>query len=60
MTLETPAVIESGDGLAVLHGSWADGSGRGRIGVPRSRTEVVRAQPDGTWLFVIENPHTPL
>jgi hypothetical protein len=22
-------------------------------------TEVARKQPDGTWLFVIDNPYTP-
>ena len=62
MTLETRAVVESPQGLAVLHGSWviepqtemaADIVTRGLS------TEVVRKQPDGTWLFVIDNPYSP-
>jgi ketosteroid isomerase-like protein len=62
MTLETHAVVESPQGLAVLHGRWtitpliemgAQVTTRGLS------TEVVRKQPDGTWLFVIDNPYTP-
>ena len=62
MTLETRAVVESPQGLAVLHGAWviehpsetgADAATRGLS------TEVVRRQPDGTWLFAIDNPFTP-
>ena len=55
MTLETRAVVESQQGLAVLHGRW--------VIEPRMTrglsTEVVRRQPDGTWLFVIDSPYTP-
>ena len=57
MTLETRAVIESGEGLAVLHGAWSLGAPSGTQGLS---TEVVRRQPDGSWLFVIDNPHTPV
>jgi uncharacterized protein (TIGR02246 family) len=60
MTLETRSVVESDDGLAVLHGAWvvepAAGSGLVTRGLS---TEVLRKQPDGTWLFVIDNPYTP-
>ena len=62
MTLETRAVVESQQGLAVLHGGWVIeppaevGAGIATRGVS---TEVVRKQPDGTWLFVIDNPYTP-
>jgi len=57
MELETHSVVESGHGLAVLHASWS-------LHTPRSTaqgisTEVVRRQPDGTWLFVIDEPRTP-
>jgi uncharacterized protein (TIGR02246 family) len=57
MELETRSVVESGHGLAVLHASWT-------LHTPRSiaqgtSTEVVRRQPDGTWLFVIDEPRTP-
>jgi ketosteroid isomerase-like protein len=56
MKLETRAVVESGDGLAVLHGAWSLGPALGTQGLS---TEVVRRQADGSWLFVIDNPHTP-
>jgi uncharacterized protein (TIGR02246 family) len=55
MTMRTRAVIESAEGLAVLHGEWnlEPGGGQGLS------TEVVRRQPDGSWRFVIDNPRTP-
>jgi len=56
MKLETLGVIESGEGLAVLHGGWSLGPPTGTQGLS---TEVVRRQPDGTWMFVIDNPNTP-
>ena len=62
MTLETRTVIESGEGLAMLYGSWViqplepEASGVTTRGIS---TEVVRRQPDGTWLFAIDIPHTP-
>jgi uncharacterized protein (TIGR02246 family) len=62
MTLETRAVVESQQGLAVLHGGWVIEPPRGMgadIATRGLSTEVVRKQPDGTWLFVIDNPYTP-
>jgi uncharacterized protein (TIGR02246 family) len=62
MTIETRAVVESPQGLAVLHGGWVINpvSGLGaEIATRGLSTEVVRKQPDGTWLFVIDNPFTP-
>jgi|SRR5882762_9760478 len=56
MKLDTRAVIESGDGLAVLHGAWSLGPPTGTRGLS---TEVVRRQPDGSWMLIIDNPHTP-
>jgi uncharacterized protein (TIGR02246 family) len=57
MELETRAVVESGDELAVLHASWTyHRSENTRRGLS---TEVVRRQPDGTWLFVVDEPRTP-
>jgi uncharacterized protein (TIGR02246 family) len=56
MKLETRAVIESGEGLAVLHGAWSLGPPLGTQGLS---TEVVRRQADGSWMFVIDNPNTP-
>ena len=62
MTLETRAVVESQQGLAVLYGGWVieppEGMEAG-IATRGLSTEVVREQPDGTWLFVIDNPYTP-
>src|SRR5271169_1048976 len=52
MELETRAVVESGEGLAVLHASWT--YHRAGMATPGLSTEVVRQQPDGTWLFVID------
>jgi ketosteroid isomerase-like protein len=56
MKLETRAVVESGEGLAVLHGAWSLGPPLGTLGLS---TEVVRRQPDGSWMFVIDIPYTP-
>jgi len=57
MELETRSVVESGEGLAVLHASWTLRTGGSTAqGISM---EVVRRQPDGTWLFVIDEPRTP-
>ena len=53
--------VQSGDGnLALLRAQWS-ATGTGPDGKPVSitgkSTEVVRRQPDGTWRFVIDNPH---
>jgi uncharacterized protein (TIGR02246 family) len=57
MQLETRSVVQSGVGLAVLHAGWTlSGSGSTARGIS---TEVVRRQPDGTWLFLIDEPRTP-
>jgi uncharacterized protein (TIGR02246 family) len=62
MSLTTRSIIESRDGLAILHGEWvvqrmtANEPQRTTQGLS---TEVVRKQPDGTWLFIIDNPYTP-
>jgi len=63
MTLATRAIVESPQGLAVLHGAWTIVSGTGTDAPIETRglsTEVVRKQPDGTWLLVIDNPSTPV
>ena len=56
MKLETRTVIESSEGLAVLHGAWSLGPPSDTQGLS---TEVVRRQPDRSWMFVIDNPNTP-
>jgi len=57
MELRTHVVLESGDGVAVLHAIWT--YHRGKDAVSGLSTEVVRRQPDGSWLFVIDEPRTP-
>jgi hypothetical protein len=56
--LSTSAMLK----LWLLHGGWvveyAAGTGSELLTRGMS-TEVVRKQPDGTWLFVIDNPYTP-
>ena len=58
LKVEVPLVIESGD-TALLHSKWSlsgtgpDGSA---INMDGQGTEVVRRQPGGNWLFVIDNP----
>ena len=62
ITLETQSVIESAQGIAVLHGSWVVERVTGPGAELTTRglsTEVVRRQPNGTWLFLIDNPYTP-
>jgi uncharacterized protein (TIGR02246 family) len=60
MTLETQLIIDSGQGLAVLHGKWmVEYPSEPRLTRGIS-TEVVRRQPNGTWLFAIDNPNSPL
>lgn len=55
MKLDTRAVIESGEGLAVLHDAWSLGPPSATQGLS---TDVVRRQPDCSWMFVIDNPNT--
>ena len=57
MELTTQTVMESAEGLAMLHASWTYDRG-GSLSVGLS-TEVVRRQPDDSWLFLIDEPRTP-
>jgi uncharacterized protein (TIGR02246 family) len=56
--LQTTEVNRVGE-LAMLHGWWTLRE-TGLDGLPSQRegwnTETVRLQPDGRWLFVIDNP----
>jgi uncharacterized protein (TIGR02246 family) len=59
--LETLAVNRAGD-LAMLHGKWilhGAGPDGGQIRREGRNTETARLQPDGRWLFVIDNPLIP-
>jgi len=62
MSLTTRSIIESLDGLALLHGEWIIQRSRAtepQLTTQGLSTEVVRKQPDGTWLFIIDSPYTP-
>lgn len=56
----TYRVIPAGDGLAVVHHDWnatittPDGQEMTMTG---KATEVVRRQPDGSWLFALDEPN---
>jgi len=59
-TIDVKALL-SGDGeLALTSATWSvtgtDAEGK-PITASGKRMEVVRRQADGTWLFVIDNPH---
>lgn len=60
IVMRTAGVYETGD-LALLHCDWTI-SATGPDGNPaevRGRSsEVVRRQPDGNWLYVLDNPST--
>ena len=59
MTLEARTLAEAG-GIALTTSKWVL-EGTGLDGKPMKAegqsAEVARRQPDGTWLFVIDNPH---
>jgi uncharacterized protein (TIGR02246 family) len=54
------SVTLNGDGsIAMLRAAWsakAPGPDGKPVTVTGNNVEVVRRQPDGTWLFVIDNP----
>jgi uncharacterized protein (TIGR02246 family) len=60
--VETLGILESAEGIALLHGRWVmtatlpDGSELRNEG---RNSEVLRRQADGGWLFLIDNPFTP-
>jgi uncharacterized protein (TIGR02246 family) len=58
MRLETASVVQNGD-LALLEGKWVliGASPEGDpIHITGTSHEVVRRQPDGTWLYAIDDP----
>jgi uncharacterized protein (TIGR02246 family) len=62
MRLTTRSIIESPDGLALLHGEWSvqrEEPTEAQRTTQGLSAEVVRRQPDGAWLFIIDNPYSP-
>jgi ketosteroid isomerase-like protein len=59
--VQTLGVNRVGD-LAMLHGKWillGTGPDGGQIRREGRNTETARLQPNGRWLFVIDNPSVP-
>jgi ketosteroid isomerase-like protein len=59
--LQTLGVSRAAE-LAMLHGKWtlhATGPDGNLIRREGRNTETARRQPDGRWLFVIDNPSVP-
>lgn len=60
--VETASVFQCDNGLALTHGRWMmTGTGPDGTAVQMEgrSAEVLRRQPDGSWLVVIDNPFTP-
>ncbi len=59
LELQMLGVTRAGD-LAMLRGKWIlyeSGSDGSQIRREGQNTEIARLQPDGRWLFVIDNPY---
>ena len=60
IAVQTLGMNRAGD-LAMLHGKWIlrETIPSGHIVREGRNTETARRQPDGRWLFVIDNPSVP-
>ena len=56
MMLTVARMIQSGD-TALLLSKWVITSANGNVESTGQTSDVVRRQPDGTWLLVIDNPY---
>jgi len=59
VTMNVTKVVRAGDDLAVLYNEWsltAKGSDGNPIAMSGKALEIVRRQPDGTWLFAVDDP----
>lgn len=59
MTIQPIAIVTAGD-LALTHGQWmlsATGPDGRPLTLGGKTAAVLRRQPDGTWLIVIDNPY---
>jgi uncharacterized protein (TIGR02246 family) len=57
--LDTAATFETADGIALLHGRWTlkAAGPDGPFEVSGTSSEVARRQPDGRWLYLLDNPY---
>jgi uncharacterized protein (TIGR02246 family) len=59
MELSTETIVESGDGLALLHGKWiltGSAPNGDAVRMEGRSAEVIRRQAGGGWLYVLDNP----
>jgi ketosteroid isomerase-like protein len=54
ISITTTAVFEGPGGLALTHGEWSLRGGSTELA--GKTAEVLRQQPDGKWLYAIDNP----
>jgi uncharacterized protein (TIGR02246 family) len=60
LTTNITTTVEAG-GVALLLGEWTlDGTGPdGPLNMGGKFRDIVRRQPDGSWLYVVDNPFQP-
>lgn len=57
--IQAPTVLQAGD-IALLMAKWTlkgTGPDGGPVELAGQTSDVVRLQPDGAWLFVVDNPY---
>ena len=54
IAMTTISIFEAADGLALIHCNWWLTGGS--TDLTGKSAEVLRRQPDGRWLYVIDNP----
>jgi uncharacterized protein (TIGR02246 family) len=57
--LDTAATYETAEGIALLHGKWTlkAAGPDGPFEASGTSSEVARLQPDGRWLYLLDNPY---
>ena len=54
ISINTLDAVERPDGIALTYGEWSVKGGSTEMG--GKSVEVLRRQPDGRWLYIIDNP----